>query len=443
MKILVVGNGIAGNEVAFGLRELGARCEITIISAEEWPEYDPCSLPYFVGGDVPREAVFRRALNDYEQSSIHLVLKNKAVGVDSEAKCVVAESGDEYRYDKLVLAHGGRLVSPRIAGIDKRGVFSCKELTEADRLFGHRGSAAVVIGSGAIGIEAAEALKKRGFEVTIIELLDRVLPTMFDEPVARRLKGALSGYGIDVLTGERVQRIEGDADVKEVVTDKRRIPCDTIVIATGVAPQKELAETAGIKVNRGIIVDETMATNIADIYACGDCVEALDACTGERCIYQLKHNAIEQAHIVTKNMLGENASYLGAYSFARAHFFDTHAATFGKTMGNVCDEEDVEFIERESGDDYLRIILKGGIVVGGQAIGEYADSIGLFMGAMWRRDDFNGLREKWQQVCRIDSPSPWVYRKLGRLIGLPTSEGRLPQRHKDTKRAVHSGTLWA
>ena len=92
-------------------------------------------------------------------------------------------------------------------------------------------------------------------------------------------------------------------------------------------------------------------------------------------------------------------------------------------MQSVHDEDDIEVIERESGDDCLRIILKGGKVVGGQAIGGFADSIGLFMGAMWRRDDLNELRQTWERISRLDSPSPWVYRKLGRLIGLSTEGG--------------------
>lgn len=423
MRVLIIGNGIAGNEVAFGLRALGARCEIAIISAEKWPEYDPCSLPYFIGGDVPREAVFRKRLDDYRDQNITLLLDSKAISIDPEAKCVITENGAEYCYDKLVLAHGGRLVRPPIAGIDQHGVFSCKQLAEADRLFEHKGSAAVVIGSGAIGVEAAEALKKRGYEVTIVELLDWVLPTMFDQPVARRLEQAMRGYGIDVLTGERVQCIEGDGEVTGIVTDKRAIACDTVVIATGVAPHKELALAAGIEVNRGVIVDESMATSVADIYACGDCVEGLDAFTGERCIYQLKHNAIEQARVVVRNILGGSVPYSGAYSFARAHFFETHAATFGSTIQALCDAGDVEVIERQSGDEHLRIILKSGKVVGGQAVGAFADNIGLFVSAMWRRDDFNGLRRNWQETVRIGSPSPWVYRKLGRLIGLPASDG--------------------
>ena len=437
MKVLVVGNGIAGNEVAFALRALGARCEITILSAENWPEYDPCSLPYFVGGDIQREAVFRRRLFDYKQHSIELILGNEAISIDPQAKHVVTRNGKTYPFDKLVLANGGRLVIPPLDGIDQPGIFSCKELGEADRLHQHKGGKAVVIGSGAIGVEAAEALNMRGLEVTIIELLGWMLPTMFDEPVARRLESALRGYGIEILTAERVQRVERDGETMRVVTNKREIPCDTIVTATGVAPQTALAKEAGLHVERGIIVDDSMATSHRDIYACGDCVQARDAFTGERCVYQFKHNAIEQARVAARNILGEKASYRGSYTFARAHFFETHAAMFGKTMRSVRDDGDLEVIDREGDSGCLRIILKEGKIVGGQAIGESADNIGLFLGAMWREDDIDDLRVNWQQIARLDSRVPWIYRKLGRLMGLPTDGGFSPQSHRVAQRRTY------
>ncbi|UCF91167.1 MAG: NAD(P)/FAD-dependent oxidoreductase [Desulfobacterales bacterium] len=423
MKIVIVGNGIAGNEVAFSLRERTPEHEIKILSAEKFPEYDPCSLPYYIGGDVPREVVFRRSLDDYQNKNITLVLDSPVVSIDPHAGAVVTAKGEKHFYNKLVLAHGGRLFIPPIEGVDRQGVLSCKLLGEADKLSEHGGSTAVVIGSGAIGVEAAEALKKKGYVVYIIELLDWILPALFDEATARRLEAALRTYGIQVLTAEKVLRIDGDTAVTGVVTDKREIPCDTVVIATGVVPGTALAQTAGIEVERGIKVNSRMETSVEGIYACGDCVETIDACTGEDVMFQLKHNATEQARIVARNILGMNATYTGAYAFARAHFFDTHAVTFGKTSrSTACLLGDTEVIERENGKDYLRLILLDGKVAGGQAIGTYADSIGLFMGAMWRQDDIKTLRKNWVNIVRAGSPYPWIYRKMGWLIGLSATD---------------------
>jgi NADH oxidase (H2O2-forming) len=422
MRVLIIGNGIAGNEVAFSIRAKAPDYEIKILSAEKFPEYDPCSLPYFVAGQVQRDVVFRKSLKDYKDNDIELVLDSKAISIDPGAKIVITEKGDEHPYDKLVLAHGGSLFIPMIEGIQKQGVLSCKLLGEADKLSSRCGRTAVIIGSGAIGIEAAEALKKKGFEVYIIELLDWIMPALFDEATAIRLQNELEGYGIHVFTGEKVLQIAGDTSVSKVITDQREIACDTVVIATGVVPGVALAQTAGITVERGIKVNQKMETSVADIYACGDCVETVDACTGEDAMFQLKHNATDQARIVALNILGAEASYIGAYAFARAHFFQTHAVTFGKTQrATDCLLGDTEVIERENGKDYLRIILLDGKVVGGQAIGSYADSIGLFMSAMWRKDDLNTLRKNWPRVIQTGSPFPWTHRKMGYLIGLPAT----------------------
>jgi NADH oxidase (H2O2-forming) len=419
MNVLIIGNGIAGNEVAFFLRKARPDCRVTILSAERFPEYDPCSLPYFIGRDVPRDSVFRKRWQDYRTHGIELLLDQPATAIDPEAREVTTAPGLKYRYDRLVLAHGGSLFIPPIEGIDKEGVHSCKQLAAADRLDQASGAAAVVIGSGAIGIEAAEALKKRGYEVTIIELLDWIMPALFDVETSRRLAQRLEGCGIRVLTAEKVLRIEGAQRVSAVVTDRRRIPCDTVVIATGVVPGKALAQTAGIEVERGIRVDARLQTSAAGIFACGDCVETVDACTGEDAMFQLKHNAIEQARVVAHNLIGEPQTYPGAWAFARAHFFDTHAVTFGKTTrATQCELGQLEIIEREEGEDYLRIILKEGLVVGGQAIGRFGDFIGLFIGAMWRKDRLPGIRENWPLVARRGSPYPWTARKLGELIGL-------------------------
>jgi len=425
VKVVIVGNGIAGNEVASYLREHGndKEIDITILSAEKFPEYDPCSLPYFVGEEVDRNVVFRKTFDYYKDSNINLVLDNKAVSIDSKAKKVTTEKGDVFPYDSLVLAHGGSLFIPPIPGVQMDGVFSCKVLAEADKLAGHKGTKAVVIGSGAIGIEAAEALKLKGYEVTIIELLGWIMPTLFCETAARFLEDDMRGYGIEVFTSEKVLSIEGDGSVKMVKTDKREIPCDTVVVATGVVPGKPLALTAGVVCDRGLLVNEQMLTNVEDIYACGDCVQTYDACTGEGCMYQLKHNAIEQARIAARNILGEKAAYTGAYPFARAHYFDTHAVTFGKTMKGaerICSLDQVEVLERRNVNGYLRLLLKDGKIIGGQAIGKVADSTGLLMGCMWRGQDIHEFKKDWPKIAALGSNFPWQDRKLGQLLGLST-----------------------
>jgi len=416
MKTVIVGNGIAGNQTAFLLREYSSDMEISIVSAENFPEYDPCAIPYFIGNQVPRNTVFRKDFKDYKNKNINLVLDSKVVSIDPSSKKIITDKGKKITYDNLVLAHGGSLFIPPIKGMDKKGVLSCKQLGQADKLAKHKGSEAVVIGSGAIGIEVAESLKNKGYSVCIIELVDWILPALFDKPAAKCLENSLQDYGVKVFTGEKVLCIKGNTKVESVLTDNKEIFCDTVVIATGVVSGKELAKTAGIETNQGIKVDSTMKTNIEGIYACGDCVETFDAFTGKPCMYQLKHNAIEQAEIVAKNISGKFSQYQGAYCLARVHFFKTHAVTFGKIAKSMePDKSNLEIIEKKENENYLRIIIKDGRIVGGQAIGSYADLTGLFMSAMWKKLDINNLRKNW--LYPINSKYTWTYHKIGLILG--------------------------
>jgi NADH oxidase (H2O2-forming) len=154
------------------------------------------------------------------------------------------------------------------------------------------------------------------------------------------------------------------------------------------------------------------------VKACRDHGALTSVGSGETVARKSRERAV-QARVVARNLLGEPSAYPGAYAFARAHFFDTHAVTFGKTTrATQCELGQIELIERDEGEDFLRVIVKEGLVVGGQAIGRFADFIGLFIGAMWRKDSIPGIRANWPLIAHAGSAYPWTYRKIGELMGL-------------------------
>lgn len=418
MHIVIIGNGIAGNAVAFEIKKYCPNYHVTIISQENCPAYEPGALPYYLGGNVPRRTVFFKQLEDYHRAGIELILAKKVVALNPEKREVLLATGDSLTYDRLVIATGGEQMIPPIQGIDKGGIFSCKILADADSLAAHNGKTVVVIGSGLIGIEAAEALKLRGYEVYLVELLDWILPRVFDREPAAILAEELEKKGIKVFIKEKVLSINGNDRVTSVTTDKREIPCDTVVLASGVIPASKLAVEAGIEVgrSRGIKVDEHMQTSISHIYACGDCVEAKDVFTGENALYQLRHNALEQAEVVARNCAGIESKYRGAWNFTRAHFFDTHAVSIGKTLAGCQERGGIEVIEKKQQDGYYRLILQDGYLIGAQAIGRPANNMGFLFGAMRRRDDLRQLRSKWEQVQQLNSIYPWSCRVIGRYL---------------------------
>jgi len=419
LHTVIIGNGIGGNAVASGIRKYDQNSKITIITSENCPEYDPGALPYYIGGNVARQVVFLKNMEDYRREGINLIT-HRAIDIDPGRKEVRLADGNEIRYDNLIIATGGNQIVPPIIGIEKEGVFRCKVLSDADGLSGHDGKAAVVIGSGLIGIEACEALRKKGYEVHLIELAGWIMPRVFDEEPAKLLTDSLIENGINVLTNERLISINGNSKVDGITTNKREIKCDTVVLATGVVPANDLATRAGIEtgVTRGIKVNEKLMTSIENIYACGDCAETKDAITGESALYQLRHNALEQGEAIAKSCTGITCNYRGAWSFTRAHYFDTHAVSIGKTLTGIKDKTNVELIDKKIGVDYYRLIIQNGKLAGAQATGRFAGNMGILFGAMWRQDDLNVIKSQWRRVEMINSPYPWHYRVIGRYMKL-------------------------
>lgn len=418
MHTVIIGNGIAGNAVAFNFRKLDLYSKVTIISAEDCQAYDPGALPYYVSSDVPRNEVFMKTIVDYQRENINLLQGKKVVAIHPDRKTISLDSGEEMAYDNLVIATGGDSVIPPFPGIDKEGILGCKSLLEADRLANHHGKSAVVIGSGLIGIEVSEALKKKGYEVTLVELLGWIMPRVFDKEPAEQLAASLVRNGIHVLTNEKVLSIEGDTRVQGVTTDKRTITCDTVVLAVGVAPANQLAANAGLEVGktRGIKVNRRMMTSVAGIYACGDCVESWDAFTGDSALYQLRHNALEQGEIIAKICCGIECDYRGAWSFTRVHYFDTHAISLGQTYASLQEKDGVEIIEKSRPGGFSRLIIKNGILMGAQLIGKATGDAGFFLGALWRQDNFIKLKDNWKNIVSLNSPYPWNYRVLGQYL---------------------------
>ena len=160
-----------------------------------------------------------------------------------------------------------------------------------------------------------------------------------------------------------------------------------------------------------------MQTNIADIFACGDCVETIDACTGEDAMFQLKHNAIDQASVAAENIAGENMQYPGAYAFARIHFFDTHAACFGKTtQATMCQLGELDIIEKKENNGYLRVIVKEGLIAGVQAMGSLADNMGLFISMARRNANVDDLKKVWAHSECFAGSRPWTDRLVGQIL---------------------------
>ncbi|MEA1994456.1 MAG: FAD-dependent oxidoreductase [Euryarchaeota archaeon] len=328
MKVVVVGGGAAGTRAAIEIRKKDRNAEITVINEQGYREYSPCGMPFVLSEEVQGfEDLQTLDKKFYEKMKIELILGEKVEKIDSKTKTVFY-GNKEMNYDKLVIATGSYAFTPAVEGIDSGKVIVFKGLADAKKIHKKMEDAkkAVVIGAGLIGLETAYAFAKNEIEVTVVEMLDRVLPMMLDRDMAGEVKKYLEKKDIRIHLNEKVESIG-----KTVNTDKREIPADLVVVATGVRANTELAEKAGIEVERGIKVNEKMETSASDIYACGDCVESADFITGRPIMSQLATTAVRQAKVLAENITGGDAEFDPVLNTSITELFGLEIGSTGLT----------------------------------------------------------------------------------------------------------------
>ena len=348
-KIVIIGGVAAGPKSACRVKRLLPDAEVTIIDQDNLISYGGCGIPYFVSGDVSDEKELRN-------TSFHLTrdetffLKAKgvtvktntlALAIDRQQKLVLVKeltSGmqESIPYDNLVLATGARPNVLPIPGADLDGVFTISDLHKAiaikERITKGEANRVVVIGGGAIGIEMAEAFTDLwGIETTLLEFMPQVLPRLVDWDFSRMLETHLWESGVKVFTGEGASAIEGkDGKVCRVVTSKRTLDADLVVMAVGVRARSELAQAAGLLVSAfgNIVVNERLQTSDPNIYAAGDCIEVKNIITGKGGIAPMGSLANREGRIVGDNLAGIPTRYKGWIgSFIMKTFERSIAAT--------------------------------------------------------------------------------------------------------------------
>lgn len=410
-KIVIVGNGIAGFSAAATARRLDPRCALTMISAEATPLYSACVLPDYISGKISREKTFVKTAKDYEHLNIRTLFGCEVKQIEASTGKVLLNKGNPLTFDKLVLAIGSESVS---FGEDKEGVFRIKTLADADALLEHNGTRAVIVGSGAIGIEVAVALRCRGYDVTIVETLDHVLPLGLDREGAGRVETFLVENGIAVRVGERATGIEGGSRIASLTTDKGEVACDTLVWAVGMRPRIDLIRDSGISlgVTGGILVDSHMEASIPGIYACGDCVESPDLLTGLPVLNLFWHNANRQGAVAGSNSVGVPREYPGSQNLLNIDVFGNHVVAFGYTQRTLQQMDGVSnqisVIEKERGRGYYRLVLLGDRCMGAQFINVEKD-LGLIWSFMARRKSVERMQRALAEDAVMQHRT-WLYR---------------------------------
>jgi len=301
---LVIGGGLAGDAATRGICELDADGSIGLISMEPDPPYMRPNLSKGLWKGRPIEKIWRKT-----EERAELILGRKATALDPDKKTVQDDEGDEYTYDKLLLATGGSPIQLPFGGNDIIYFRSFQHYQRLRKMADEKNHF-VVIGGGFIGSEIAAALTMVGKKVTMIFLEDAIGSLVFPAGLANHLSDYYRGKGVEVIPKDTVAGVDRDGDRLTVRTGSGRlIETDGIVAGIGLRPNVELAQSAGLAIDNGIFVDERLGTSHADIFAAGDSVNFLHAGLGKRVRVEHEDNAVFMGKLAGQNMAGASGSY--------------------------------------------------------------------------------------------------------------------------------------
>jgi nitrite reductase (NADH) large subunit len=301
-RVVVVGNGMAGQRLLAELDARGRADGVLAIGAEPHPAYNRILLSSVLAGEATLADIGLGDRDWYAQRGIDLVTGDPVVAIDRVAKIVTLRSGRRESYGKLVLATGSRAIRLNLAGAEHAVAF--RDLADIERLrAAQAGSNAVVIGGGLLGLEAAYGLAKRGVRVALVHLMDDLMERQLDTAAARLLAAEIAKRGITLHLGTSTDRIESDG---VVLKDGTRIPASLVVMAVGIAPEIALAIAAGLDCGRGIRVDDCLRSDDPDIHAFGECAEHRGACFG------LVGPIWDQARVLADILAGRPNAYEGS-----------------------------------------------------------------------------------------------------------------------------------
>ncbi|GAA3214063.1 FAD-dependent oxidoreductase [Streptomyces thermocoprophilus] len=344
-RLVVIGADAAGMSAASQARRMlpADRLDIVAFERGHFASYSACGIPYWVGGQVTdRDALIARTPQEHRARGIDLRMRTEVTEIDPARQRVHAvdlESGREYwtSYDHLVIATGARPVRPPMPGIDAPGVHGVQSLDDGqallDTLDGNRGRRAVVVGAGYIGVEMAEALINRGYEVTVVNRGPEPMATL-DPDMGRLVHTAMEGLGITMVGDAEVSAIltGEDGRVRGVATKDAEYPADVVVLGIGVRPETSLSGAAGLPLGAhgGLLTDRAMRVRgHENIWAGGDCVEVLDLVSGQERHIALGTHANKHGQVIGTNVGGGYATFPGVVGTAVSKVCDLEIARTG------------------------------------------------------------------------------------------------------------------
>lgn len=375
-QLIIIGNGMVGYKFCEKLVKKGLHEEysVTVFGEEPWVAYDRVHLSEYFTNPVP-EQLEMAPRSWYEENNINLVSSTAVSALDTDSKTVTTYKGDQYNYDKLILATGSSAFVPPISGADKHGVFVYRTIEDLDNIINYakKVKTGTVIGGGLLGLEAAKALMDLSLQTDVIEFAPRLMPRQLDETGARILKDKIEELGIKIHLNKNTKQFTGNGKVDGLeFADDTRLDTDMVVISAGIRPRDELAKSGGIETGErgGILVNDKMQTSAPDVYCIGE------AALHKNMIYGLVAPGYEMADVVVNQIAAdkEEKVFTDYDMSTKLKLIGVDVASFGDAMGTI---EGCKSLVYENGSKgvYKRINISGDgkYLLGGILVGEAED----------------------------------------------------------------------
>jgi nitrite reductase [NAD(P)H] large subunit len=367
--LVVIGNGMASMRLVEELarRALG-RYAIAVVGEEPRLAYNRVLLSSVLAQEISRTEIELKSARWWRDHGVTLLYGHRAIAVDPSIRRVKLASGATLPFARLVLATGSRPIRLNVPGMDLPGALTFRDLGDVGAIEAAAAncSRAVVVGGGLLGLEAAYGLAKSGIEVSVVHLMDRLMERQLDACAAEMLRRAVEAKGIAVHLGAETVKIAGRQRVQAVaLADGRQIKTDLVVIAAGTRPNTDLARSADLAIDRGIVVDDHLRTSVPGIYAIGECIEHRRVC------YGLVEPAYEQASVLAAHLAGADVRYRGSVLATNLKVSGVNVFSAGDFLG----APGTEAIVFSDGGlaTYKKLVIADGRLVGAVLFGDTAD----------------------------------------------------------------------
>jgi nitrite reductase (NADH) large subunit len=364
-RYIIVGNGVAGTTAAERIRENDGDGKIDIFTGEPVPFYTRIRLPDYLAGTAEEKDIVLHRESWYEGRGIELHLEEAIEEIDRDKREVRSSGGNRYGYDRVLLATGGHSFIPPIQGVEKEGVFALRSIGDARRIkeYAKRATEVLVIGGGLLGLEAGNGLRRSGLSVLVVEFFPRLLPRQMDLAGADLLKRQMEKMGFTFSLGAKSKEILGRTKVEGLaLEDGTSIPCNMILISAGVRPNLKLAQGMGLEIDKGVVVNDRMETEIASIYAAGDLVQHRGR------FYGIWPAAERQGEVAGMNMAGGEELYEGTVMSNRLKVVGIDLVSSGEI--DVDGQRESLVTKDEEKYIYRKLIFDDGAIIGCILLGD-------------------------------------------------------------------------